>query len=665
MSIPQELKQFRQWMTWNLVDGRKIPNGKSNDPSTWTDFNDVAIYDRKAFVFSAEDPFTGIDLDSCRDPSSGEIKLWAMAIIKTVNSYCEVSPSGTGVKIILKARKPEGSRCTYDMVSEVGTDPNKAAQCEIYDNRRFWCMTGQVVLGFEEIREAQAELYEIIQFLTSIQPQKQSQPQQQQAPKPTSLSYRNVDALHKRAQAYVDKADLPMPGQRNNAAFRLAGNIAAIDQDGQRLTRDEVMELMRQWNSRLADPLPAVELESATVSAMTNGKQRSPKESQQMIAPVQTSYQQTEQSNETTTWQELSYRTYTATELDDANCRIDYLVNGVLVENQPTMLVAPQKSMKTTMSIDLCLSIATETPFLDHFSTTFGRSLLMTGESGLGTVQETARRIASNKGFELRDIGAKFIVSDEIPLLYSEVHLIALRRLLENVKPTILVADPVYLMVKGDNAGNLFLMGEQIRPAAELCQDLGITFVLVHHATRSSENVKGYQPLSLGDIAWSGFSEFARQWMFLNRREPYQLGTGDHKLWFSYGGSAGHSGCWAVDVNEGSNDASQGRYYRVSVEEQGEAIEKSIEEQQAAKEAKRKAAEEVKIREYAKQLFDAIPFGETVTKSQLRDFAGLSGDRASKGMSLLLRKEAVELTTKKIYGRDYDAYKRTDKGFSL
>jgi RecA-family ATPase len=84
------------------------------------------------------------------------------------------------------------------------------------------------------------------------------------------------------------------------------------------------------------------------------------------------------------------------------------------------------------------------------------------------------------------------VVSDEIPLLYSaSCTLSRCVDLLEGVKPTILVADPVYLMVKGDNAGNLFSMGEQIRPAAELCQELGITFVLVHHATKSSEAVKG------------------------------------------------------------------------------------------------------------------------------------------------------------------------------
>jgi hypothetical protein len=41
----------------------------------------------------------GVDLDSCRDPATGAIAPWAIAIISAIGSYAEISPSGTGVKI--------------------------------------------------------------------------------------------------------------------------------------------------------------------------------------------------------------------------------------------------------------------------------------------------------------------------------------------------------------------------------------------------------------------------------------------------------------------------------------------------------------------------------------------------------------------------------------
>jgi putative DNA primase/helicase len=43
----------------------------------------------------------GVDLDSCRDPESGVIAGWAAEVIERFDTYAEVSPSGTGVKLFL------------------------------------------------------------------------------------------------------------------------------------------------------------------------------------------------------------------------------------------------------------------------------------------------------------------------------------------------------------------------------------------------------------------------------------------------------------------------------------------------------------------------------------------------------------------------------------
>jgi hypothetical protein len=43
----------------------------------------------------------GVDLDTCRDPATGRIEPWALEVIRRLDSYAEVSPSGTGVKLFL------------------------------------------------------------------------------------------------------------------------------------------------------------------------------------------------------------------------------------------------------------------------------------------------------------------------------------------------------------------------------------------------------------------------------------------------------------------------------------------------------------------------------------------------------------------------------------
>jgi hypothetical protein len=49
---------------------------------------------------------TVIDIDRCRDPKTGIVAEWAVGIVRELNSYAEVSPSGTGVHIWVIGTKP-------------------------------------------------------------------------------------------------------------------------------------------------------------------------------------------------------------------------------------------------------------------------------------------------------------------------------------------------------------------------------------------------------------------------------------------------------------------------------------------------------------------------------------------------------------------------------
>jgi primase-polymerase (primpol)-like protein len=153
--IPDKLKQCAQWVCWRYVKKwdkankqnrwSKVPvipgtgsNASPTDPKTWDNFTAALEYYRQTsldgigFVFTAADPFCGIDLDDCRNPDTGVVADWAQPIISLLDSYAEVSPSATGVKIIVQARKP-GSRCKT--AYETG-------KVEIYDRKRFFAMTG-------------------------------------------------------------------------------------------------------------------------------------------------------------------------------------------------------------------------------------------------------------------------------------------------------------------------------------------------------------------------------------------------------------------------------------------------------------------------------------------------------------------------------------------
>jgi len=96
-------------------------------------------------VFSADDPYIGIDLDGCRDPVSGTIAPWAWEIINKLNTYAEVSVSGTGVHLLAKGELPPGGR--------------KKGGIEIYKLGRYFTTTGHRVPGTPlELHERQDEV---------------------------------------------------------------------------------------------------------------------------------------------------------------------------------------------------------------------------------------------------------------------------------------------------------------------------------------------------------------------------------------------------------------------------------------------------------------------------------------------------------------------------
>lgn len=276
--IPQELKDLNQWHCWEDRDGVKVPvqiNGapaKSNDPKTWSDFSTAGMASDvfSGLAFEITEPYCGVDLDNCLD-ENGKLKPWAMEIVARFSgvAYMEFSPSGTGIKLITRARKPEGARCVHKFDGE-------KEQVECYDNRRFWAMTGKLYAGEDELDNGQKAVDWLCQeYLTPDIGIPISGPQE----------VRHVDSdLEQRATDYIQNAGPAGQGDRNNCAFRLAGNLMAMrDDHGGELRFDQILDFMRDWNAGNSPPLPDHELQHVTTSASRNGTPREVKRPEVII----------------------------------------------------------------------------------------------------------------------------------------------------------------------------------------------------------------------------------------------------------------------------------------------------------------------------------------------------------------------------------------------
>lgn len=155
-NIPQELRNLKQWGLFQLrwmperKKNTKLPinpfngkAGKSNDPSTWSDFdtalkalNKIDRADGLAFYFASG--YVGLDIDhitddleTWREGDTSENNLINKFHFLTKNTYMEISQSGTGIHCIFKG-KISGKR-------------RRKGNFEMYQQGRFFALTGNII----------------------------------------------------------------------------------------------------------------------------------------------------------------------------------------------------------------------------------------------------------------------------------------------------------------------------------------------------------------------------------------------------------------------------------------------------------------------------------------------------------------------------------------
>jgi len=171
--LPTELLKFKRWVPWRFDgEGNKVPLVRWSDPANWSSHDAARSRAPKiggvGIVFNG-DGLGGVDLDACRDPETGEIAEWARELIAEFDSYTEISPSGTGVKIFAFGAMPKLPRNVLPMPGE--TIKGKAPQIEAYVADRFFTVTGNTLPGTPvEVRGAAKAWLRLYQRLESAEP---------------------------------------------------------------------------------------------------------------------------------------------------------------------------------------------------------------------------------------------------------------------------------------------------------------------------------------------------------------------------------------------------------------------------------------------------------------------------------------------------------------
>jgi putative DNA primase/helicase len=152
-ALPFDLVCRPQWVGWRSerragkvtkVPYSPLTGGRASttDPDTWGGFVQACDYATRAsldgigHVFAGD--VVGVDLDHCRDPQTGAIQPWAQRLVDRLDSYAEVSPSGTGLHLLLAATLPGGKGRRKDLGVQ---------HVEVYGSGRFFTCTGDHLAG--------------------------------------------------------------------------------------------------------------------------------------------------------------------------------------------------------------------------------------------------------------------------------------------------------------------------------------------------------------------------------------------------------------------------------------------------------------------------------------------------------------------------------------
>jgi hypothetical protein len=172
-----------------------------------------------------------------------------------------------------------------------------------------------------------------------------------------------------------------------------------------------------------------------------------------------------------------------------------WLVQGIWSDKAHGMLAGESKSFKSLLTYDLAISVASGTPFLNHFPVpATGPVIIIQEENEPGLVQDRMMRIAHSRdlgpqtrhsnGHTILDFGRDLpigILNNAGFNLADAQWMSWLKSIIRDIKPVLVVLDPLYLMTPGIDENSSVDMTPVLRELLEIKQKYNTGILIVHH----------------------------------------------------------------------------------------------------------------------------------------------------------------------------------------
>jgi putative DNA primase/helicase len=503
-NVPSELRDANAWLGFEyetrpgLKRRKKVPidpetgvRADAKDGGSWGTFEQALVacerrrLDGIGYALMSADNITGVDLDNCREPRTGEIAEWAQEIISQLDSYTEVTVSGTGLRVFVQGKWP------YDghLVGKLGV--HGEGHLEIY-SEWFFAVTGDHLQGTPRKIERRADVISRLhsRFFASSQSS-------------CSSTIRTVRTTIDNDDALIEKA---CSAENGDKFQRLWEGDWEADYESQSEADIALCGQLAFWTNCDAERMDTLFRRSGLFR---------PKWDEKHFANGETYGEHTiriASENSTATYGADSGKTSPPTHGGASVCIADveshpvkWLWRRWIPRGKLTIMEGDPGVAKSLLTLHLAACITNGSPLSDGSYCERGSVVIVNAEDGL---EDTVKPRLEVAGADIsRCHWLNFSLEDGQQTLVIPNQMDALKKKIEECKAVLVIIDPVVAYLeKRINSWNDQDVRRAMAPLSQLAQQTGAAIVLIRHLNKK-EDVKNKMYRGGGSI---GFIAAAR-----------------------------------------------------------------------------------------------------------------------------------------------------------
>ncbi|HEY3965487.1 MAG TPA: AAA family ATPase [Planctomycetaceae bacterium] len=455
---------------------------------------------------------TGMDLDGCRNPTTGEIDAWAQETLSRIPpTYAEVSPSGAGVKAWFRGTLPTDIRAHKIKLPGEGHG-GKIPGIEFYSQGRYFCVTGRKLPGYPStLADGGDRLASLLREIVAA-----NEATKRKTALAIVASNHEWDGdrrkLVERATAYVAMMEPAIAGQSgHDKLFRVAN--ALVNRFG--LNDDETMavlaehynprcvpewsegELAHKMNDARKEPM-RLDLRDAPRDGMPSAGRTPVDLSRFMVSgapPVPAKVDSYSRAARIISARQL--------QVENPTMR-PAIIDGLLREGETGNLISGSKIGKSWLVYYLAICFVTIRLIFGRFATVGGRVLIIDNELHTETLASRLRTVADAMGVKQDEYADLVDVMSLRGNLRNITELAGDLKDIPHGRYKIIFVDAKYRTVGPDSDENSNSDETRFYNEVErLAGQTGAAPVLVHHSTKGQQGDKRATDVGAGGGAQS------------------------------------------------------------------------------------------------------------------------------------------------------------------